>query len=73
MPTDPAFYVRQIANLRAQTLTVNLQHSLGMHALAMHHRDPFDRLLISQAIVENLTLASRDSYFRDYPVECIWE
>jgi len=73
MPTDPAFYVRQIANLRAQTLTVNLQHSLGMHALAMHHRDPFDRLLISQAIVENLTLASRDRYFRDYPVECIWE
>jgi len=73
MPSDSAFYVRQIANLQAKTLNVNLQHSLGMHGLPMHHRDPFDRLLISQAIVENLTLASRDRCFREYAVEWIWE
>ena len=73
MPTDTGFYVRQIAGLQAQTLNVNLQHSLGLHGLPMHHRDPFDRLLISQAIAENLTLASRDRHLRDYAVEWIWE
>ncbi len=73
MPSDSAFYIRQIANLHAQTLNVTLQHSLGMHGLPMHHRDLFDRLLISQAMAENLTLASRDQQLRDYAVKWIWE
>ncbi|MBY0505419.1 MAG: type II toxin-antitoxin system VapC family toxin [Bryobacteraceae bacterium] len=73
MPSETSFYVRQIANLQAKTLPVNLRHSLGMHGLPTYHRNPFDRMLISQAMVENLTLASRDQHFQDYAVKCIWE
>ena len=36
------------------------------------HRDPFDRLIISQAITENLTLISSDAHFKDYPVQTFW-
>lgn len=36
------------------------------------HRDPFDRMLISQAITRNLTILSRDTKFRPYPVSVLW-
>jgi len=38
----------------------------------MHHKDPFDRLLIAQAIAEGAALVSGDSIFADYPVEVVW-
>lgn len=41
--------------------------------LKFHHRDPFDRLLISQAIALGCPLLSADTLFRSYPVECIWQ
>jgi PIN domain nuclease of toxin-antitoxin system len=40
--------------------------------LPFHHTDPFDRLIISQAINQNLVLMSADSAFRNYPVQNIW-
>jgi len=36
------------------------------------HKDPFDRILIAQARVENLRIASQDSIIRDYPVQVEW-
>jgi PIN domain nuclease of toxin-antitoxin system len=42
------------------------------HNLPLHHRDPFDRLLISQAINHNLPFISRDTEFAPYPIEQIW-
>jgi PIN domain nuclease of toxin-antitoxin system len=36
------------------------------------HKDPFDRILISQAITENLTILSKDENFEKYPVSVIW-
>lgn len=36
------------------------------------HRDPFDRMIIAQAICHDLTIITRDVAFRDYPVHCIW-
>jgi PIN domain nuclease of toxin-antitoxin system len=41
--------------------------------LHFHHRDPFDRLLISQAIALGCPLLSADPAFGSYPVECIWQ
>ena len=41
--------------------------------LHFHHRDPFDRLLISQAIALGCPLLSADPMFSSYPVECIWQ
>ena len=55
-----------------ESLPVYHQHSLHVAELPWHHKDPFDRLLISQSIQENLTLLSPDSVFKKYPVELVW-
>jgi PIN domain nuclease of toxin-antitoxin system len=43
-----------------------------MAALPMLHRDPFDRILIAQAIAEGLDLVTNDEPISDYPVRTIW-
>ena len=55
-----------------QILPVQLAHALYLENLPYHHKDPFDRLLISQAIVENMTLMSGDRLFPLYPVNLLW-
>ena len=55
-----------------QFLSVTLDHVLALDNLPFHHKDPFDRLLIAQAIVENAVLVSVDSKFTNYPVQLIW-
>jgi PIN domain nuclease of toxin-antitoxin system len=55
-----------------QILPITLNHILTLESLPYHHKDPFDRLLISQAIVENAVLISRDSIFFQYPVQLDW-
>ena len=55
-----------------QLLPVSLPHILALENLPPHHKDPFDRLLISQTIVENMTLISGDSLFPLYPVNLLW-
>lgn len=47
------------------------EHGLGVARLPMHHRDPFDRLLISQALEEGLTIITADRRFADYDVPVI--
>jgi len=53
-------------------LNIGINHLSRLTSLPFHHRDPFDRLLVAQCIVERLPLASADSVFDDYPVERIW-
>ena len=72
LPLDREFYVRHLQALKARPLAVELRHSLALLSLPMHHRDPFDRLLIAQALEEGLTLVSRDEVFGPYGVETIW-
>jgi len=55
-----------------QILPVHLSHALYLENLPPHHKDPFDRLLISQAIVENMTLTSADANFAKYQVNLLW-
>lgn len=43
-----------------------------LETLPFHHRDPFDRLIIAQAIAHGYTLASRDGAFDPYPVQRLW-
>lgn len=52
---------------------VTFDHLKTLMHLEYHHRDPFDRLIIAQAISENLTLASKEETFKKYPVRLIWE
>jgi PIN domain nuclease of toxin-antitoxin system len=55
-----------------EILPINLHHLLVLRDLPLHHRDPFDRLLISQARAEELTLVSGDGLFGDYLVPILW-
>lgn len=53
-------------------LPVDLRHALAVRDLPAHHRDPFDRLLIAQAIHEDLVLISADPLVARYPVQILW-
>lgn len=53
-------------------LPVSIQHIFGLENMPLHHKDPFDRLLIAQAIADDLILLSKDEYFKSYPVKCLW-
>jgi len=57
---------------RIATLPITPAHALRVEALPFHHRDPFDRLLIAQALEEQLTLVTRDEAFRHYEVPVLW-
>ena len=52
-------------------LPVTISHALVLRNLPNHHRDPFDRMLIAQAVHEGFDLVSRDSYVRLYEVSSI--
>ncbi|MCA1790727.1 MAG: type II toxin-antitoxin system VapC family toxin [Thioalkalivibrio sp.] len=54
-------------------LDVIARHIFTLGTLPLHHRDPFDRLLIAQARAENLTIVSADSAFEAYDVPRLWE
>ena len=66
------FIEDQLKHLRTSLLDVRCDHALQVETLPFHHRDPFDRLLIAQAIVENLPLLSADRQLDPYPVNRIW-
>ncbi|MEE4355963.1 MAG: type II toxin-antitoxin system VapC family toxin [Desulfococcaceae bacterium] len=53
-------------------LPISLSHIYRLENLPIHHKDPFDRMLISQSIEENLLLVSKDSVFADYEVNVLW-
>ncbi len=57
---------------RIQILPVTLAHVLALDTLPLHHKDPFDRLLISQASLEGAILLSKDVIFTDYAVKVMW-
>jgi len=57
---------------RIQDLPIYQKHCGPHLKLPWHHKDPFDRLLICQAIVENLTLITGDKYIRKYKVKTVW-
>jgi PIN domain nuclease of toxin-antitoxin system len=56
-----------------EIIPINYAHLLTLAKLPNHHNDPFDRLIISQAIAENLILLTRDKGFKKYKVEQQWK
>lgn len=56
----------------AHALPVTHAHAEGVGALPWHHRDPFDRLLVSQAICEGAAILSRDPVLHAYAVPVVW-
>ncbi|NOY93789.1 MAG: type II toxin-antitoxin system VapC family toxin [Deltaproteobacteria bacterium] len=55
-----------------ERLPIEQAHILRVEQLPLHHRDPFDRLLAAQALIEGLTVSSRDRSFDRYGVKRIW-
>ena len=55
-----------------QFLPIEISHVVPVVTLPFHHRDPFDRLLIAQAMVEQIPIVSGDPAFDPYPVQKLW-
>ena len=54
-------------------LNITVKHAMAVGDLPTFHNDPFDRLLIAQAICERLTLITTDAVIEKYPVKCLVE
>jgi len=73
LPSPPADCIpRFMAKQRLLPLPVSHLHAVKVYDLAPHHNDPFDRLLIAQAILEEMTILTADRIFKKYPVEILW-
>ncbi|HHT9138601.1 MAG TPA: type II toxin-antitoxin system VapC family toxin [Candidatus Wunengus sp. YC60] len=55
-----------------ELLNIKTEHAAIITTLPFHHRDPFDRLLIAQSMVERLPILSADINFDNYPIERVW-
>jgi PIN domain nuclease of toxin-antitoxin system len=66
------FIEREIATNDFRILPIEPKHTAVLTTLPFHHRDPFDRLLIAQAMVEAIPILSVDTAFDAYPVTRLW-
>jgi PIN domain nuclease of toxin-antitoxin system len=62
-----------VASLGSDILPIEMAHIEALSHLPLHHRDPFDRLIIAQALAENLTVVTRDRSFALYPGLDVYE
>jgi PIN domain nuclease of toxin-antitoxin system len=63
--------IKQIAVENIDILPVSPEHTLQVSALSFHHRDPFDRIIIAQAQVENLPIMTSDTEFAKYSAQIL--
>lgn len=63
---------RAIVDLKLTILPVTVEYADRQSILPMHHKDPFDRLMIAQALVEGIPIVSADAAFDTYGVARIW-
>jgi PIN domain nuclease of toxin-antitoxin system len=66
------FIPRQLADNNFEVLDVKIEHLSIVANLPLHHRDPFDRLIISQVRVEQIPIVGRDKAFDSYLVHRLW-
>lgn len=73
LPGKPDTFVsEQLNKNRFTALPVNVSHALRTYELPQLHRDPFDRLLVAQSLLEKLPILTSDSLIRQYSVEAVW-
>ncbi len=68
MPND---LLQVLKRNRIESLPIQLQHGLAAAKLPLHHRDPFDRMMIAQATCENLIFVTRDKQIIKYGTPCL--
>lgn len=64
--------IKEAKILSIETLPLETSNFTALLQLPLHHRDPFDRIIIAQAIAENLSIISVDEQFDAYPIKRIW-
>jgi PIN domain nuclease of toxin-antitoxin system len=67
-----AFFAQTCEALGALELPIRPAHLLEVERLPLHHRDPFDRLLVAAARLENLSLMTADTRLSSYAVPIVW-
>jgi PIN domain nuclease of toxin-antitoxin system len=67
-----AFMHREINRNNFDILPVSVDHAAAVSLLPFHHRDPFDRMLVAQAIVEQIPIVSGDPAFDAYSITRLW-
>jgi PIN domain nuclease of toxin-antitoxin system len=73
LPEPPGRYVpKRLAEQGIRPLSVTQNHSLKVYDLPLHHHDPFDRLIIAQALAEDMVILTSDRVFKKYPIELVW-
>lgn len=73
LPAPPAeHFADHIDEFSYELLPIHQRHVAALPELPAIHRDPFDRMLVAQALVEDLDLVSGDEWIRRYPVRTIW-
>ncbi len=73
LPVSPAEFVPQHMQASGfQPMPVQITHALRVYDLPPLHRDPFDRLLVAQALAEGLPIITADPLIRQYESEAIW-
>lgn len=65
-------FVQSLQDFSIGVLPIELPHVMRVASLPHHHRDPFDRLIVAQSLVENLTLVSSDSALDGYGIVRLW-
>jgi PIN domain nuclease of toxin-antitoxin system len=71
-PDASTWFDQQLRLARFARLAIAPNHIAAVENLPLHHRDPFDRLLICQALEENLTLVTTGAMFVAYDVHTLW-
>jgi PIN domain nuclease of toxin-antitoxin system len=73
LPEAPRSYIpKRLAQQGIRSLSITQAHTLKVYDLPLHHQDPFDRLIIAQAIAEEMTILTADRAFGKYPVKVVW-
>lgn len=71
IPIEELVSKNQLEN-NIQILPIELPHISCLEKLPQHHKDPFDRIMIAQAIIEDMTIITVDHVFSDYSVRVMW-
>ncbi|HEY4809914.1 MAG TPA: type II toxin-antitoxin system VapC family toxin [Solirubrobacteraceae bacterium] len=68
----PDGFAQQLLDGGAVALPISIDHARAVRSLPWHHRDPFDRMLVAQAALEEAVVVSNDSRLRSYDVSVAW-
>lgn len=66
------FISQQLISNNFRLLDIKISHLVAVASLPLHHRDPFDRLIIAQAMVEKILIVGTDEVFDSYLIQRLW-